>query len=253
MACTTFHHLLALVAFCIQLCLRSEKSVGPFTATARRLPRFVSHVDDVRWKHYLQLVYGNAFKLSDREVLDLDGFEFFYLDYAAASGLNLSDYALDGSCPTATTIFQPERTLRRNLKRACWRRVDKKGYPHSPCQGERGFAPTASHTWVEVTHCALRSYETDYWTYRSRGSGIWLNTGRTVVYRDHDESRGNRSWTSFHSRQYAMPEYRCAPMEIVFTGPRGANVCGGITGLRHGFHAEHPFLCNASNACLRLP
>lgn len=220
---------------------------------ARSLPRFVSRVSDARWNRYLKRVYGNDFSLTEGEVLDLGAFDFFYLDFAEASGLDLTDFALAGSCSTGTGIFQPPRTLRRNLKSACWRRKDKKGYPHDPCPGARGFVPTLPNTWVEVTHCALRSYEREYWTYRSRGSGIWLNTQRTIVYRDHDDGRGNESWRAFDSRQYVMPEYPCAPMEVVFAHGHGAETCGGITGLRRGFRAEHPFLCNASNSCLQLP
>lgn len=219
----------------------------------RTLPRFVTRVDDPRWKNYLQRVYGPDFGLHDGEALDLNEFDFLYVDWMVLSGLQPESFALgDKKCATRSDIFQADLTLRRNLRTTCWNRFDSNGYPHDPCGGTV-FSPIPPHTWVEVTHCAVRSWERAYWTYKSRGSGIWLNTGRTIVYRDHDASNGNDTWTEFDSRQYLMPEYRCAPMEIVFSNAHGAETCGGIVGLRQGFRADRPMRCNVSNACLSLP
>lgn len=230
--------------------LRSRSTDG-----RRRLPRFTSVIDDTKWESYLKMVYGDTFALPENETLDVDDFDFFYLDFLEASGLNIEEFSLSSSgCNTRTDVFQPDRTLRRNLKNVCWNRIDSRGYPHDPCVDAQGFVPTPSNTWVEVTHCAVRDWEELYWTYRSRGSGIWLNTGETVVYQDHDTSGWNiEKWRGLDSLQYIMPEWACAPMEMVFTNGRGAETCGGISGLREGGKAERPFTCNASHKCLQLP
>ena len=242
--------MLAMGCFVIACVIVGRQSVSH----KHTLPRFVTRVDDPRWKNYLHRVYGPDFGLNDGEALDLNKFDFLYVDWMVSSGLQPEWFALgDKKCATRSDIFQPDLTLRRNLRTACWNRFDSKGYPHDPCGGHTVFTPIPPHTWVEVTHCSVRSWEREYWTYKSRGSGIGLNTGRTIVYRDHDASKGNDTWTQFDSRQYLMPEYRCAPKEIVFTNAHGAETCGGITGLRQGYRADRPMRCNASNACLSLP
>ena len=46
-----------------------------------------------------------------------------------------------------------------------------------------------NNTWAEVTHCGGSRFERDgAWHYVVKGSGIWLNTGRTIVFSTHDHA-----------------------------------------------------------------
>merc|ERR1719310_2004445 len=44
------------------------------------------------------------------------------------------------------------------------------------------WSPIPDNTWVEVTHTAVPSELSGSWAWRTRGSGIWYNTGRTKVF-----------------------------------------------------------------------
>merc|ERR1711959_654759 len=38
------------------------------------------------------------------------------------------------------------------------------------------------NTWIEVMHSAFPSEVTGMWCWRTRGSGIWFNTGKTITF-----------------------------------------------------------------------
>jgi hypothetical protein len=46
-----------------------------------------------------------------------------------------------------------------------------------------------NESWVEVTHCAGSVYERKgYWTYAARGSGLYVNIGRTIAFASHEDA-----------------------------------------------------------------
>lgn len=44
------------------------------------------------------------------------------------------------------------------------------------------WEPLPDNSWVEVAHAALPTELQSYWVWRSRGSGIWYNIGKTKVF-----------------------------------------------------------------------
>ena len=44
------------------------------------------------------------------------------------------------------------------------------------------YAPAPSGSWVEVAHAVLPTETVGAWTWRLRGTGIWANVGRTIVF-----------------------------------------------------------------------
>merc|ERR1719183_928521 len=44
------------------------------------------------------------------------------------------------------------------------------------------WKPLRDNTWVEITHTAYPTELSGYWVWRSRGSGIWYNIGKTKVF-----------------------------------------------------------------------
>ena len=253
---TTSVALLALIAASWGLLDPATILRPPTSTKLQRLPRFVGVVDDARWQAYLMRVYGKTFSLAPTEALDLDDFDIFYLDWLAAAGIDVWAYELasDDCCVSLGYIHTPNTTL--------WRRL----HPvHRP------FATVAAHTHIEVMHCFHATYERGYWTYHARGSGVWLDTGATIVFEDHDSGNANalapqqtnRSARmggaemldfshrhGFDSYQYRRAEYECAAHEVVFARGRGDDVCGGAA-LRAGFRAEREHKCDPRLRCVR--
>ena len=44
------------------------------------------------------------------------------------------------------------------------------------------WAPVPNHSWVEIFHRVVPTEVMGSWVWRQRGSGIWVNVGRTVVF-----------------------------------------------------------------------
>ena len=51
------------------------------------------------------------------------------------------------------------------------------------------YAPALSNAWTEVTHCAGSNFEgkAQPWFYVARGSGMFINLGRTMAFATHEE------------------------------------------------------------------
>lgn len=230
--------------------IRSSDISFQRTPKRERLPSFVGpHIGDARWRAYLHRVYG-SFSLLAGEKLDLDAFTFFYLDWLLEAGIDISKYEIGSDeCCSSNSFIKSNGTLWRGLQRA-----------------DHPYNMSKSDTWVEIMHCFHANWERGYWTYRARGSGVWMHTGASIVLRDHDSGHASAlaSWApkklhmadfaerhSFDSYQYLQPEYNCAPMELIFTHGDGNKVCGGAT-LRAGFRADHVYdQCNPSHQCIR--
>jgi len=51
------------------------------------------------------------------------------------------------------------------------------------------FKPAADGSWVEITHCGGGWNEKHaHWMYVARGSGLYVNVGRTIAFGSHEES-----------------------------------------------------------------
>lgn len=48
------------------------------------------------------------------------------------------------------------------------------------------YEPLPADTWFEVSHFALPTEYKGFWVSRTRGSGIWANTGRTSLFSNPD-------------------------------------------------------------------
>ena len=44
------------------------------------------------------------------------------------------------------------------------------------------WTPLPNNTWTEVAHGVFPTELAGFWSWRARGSGIWLNVGRTIVF-----------------------------------------------------------------------
>ena len=67
--------------------------------------------------------------------------------------------------------------------------------PHSPLvswfrrRPSTALKPASSHAWLEVSHCGGSTFEAQgAWLYATRGSALFVNVGRTRVFRTHAEA-----------------------------------------------------------------
>lgn len=44
------------------------------------------------------------------------------------------------------------------------------------------YEPLPDNTWVEITHTAYPTELSGYWVFRLRGTGVWYNIGKTIVF-----------------------------------------------------------------------
>lgn len=145
------------------------------------------------------------------------------------------------------------------------------------------FTPLADGTWAEVTHCAGGWNEAEgHWMYVARGSGLFVNIGRTRVFHTHDEAARaflpplNRCegemWCHYGHcvsqcdrelpnvlRAAALEGYtslqfihhcdmRCnvCGHELVLLGIPGGEACHPRISYRRGWNASLPCTCHAS-------
>ena len=45
-----------------------------------------------------------------------------------------------------------------------------------------GWAPLPNHSWTEIGHTVYPTELDGFWVWRTRGSGVWANVGRTIVF-----------------------------------------------------------------------
>jgi len=59
-------------------------------------------------------------------------------------------------------------------------------------------AAAPANTWVEVTHMVFPGDKGAIWYYMSVGSGVWIHTGNTAVYKDHPDMVSDMLGQSCH-------------------------------------------------------
>ena len=159
----------------------------------------------------------------------------------------------------------------------------------------RDHSPLANHTWVEISHCAstfgrraacgvLANWPCPPWFYVTRGSGVYLNIGRTLVAWSHEDAAahltGKAEWCgtcttllnllTFRARAMGYDtlqivghsDQTCGNMAIELVDVRaeglaelavcgGGHAQGGTSGgvvLRSGWRASEPCICVESRA-----
>jgi hypothetical protein len=217
------------------------------------LPRFTGEVTSAEWACYLRSVYGERVCLGPSETIDLSRFQILYVPFMQQCGLNVSKFHLPGVArpyvpSKGDRCCTPKGAIRLNVG-------------HKPL---RRHAAHTNNTWVEVTHCARGLIEAGFWLYALRGSGVFVNIGRTTVFSQHREALrsvlaplgvckssqcvdyhvGGRDdfWKTMHplcatmrargfdSVQFSFSETWLLPMELFLTGFSGTHTCGPNAG-----------------------
>lgn len=231
--------------------LVEQKSNVPFSMRKQlRLPQFVGSVTLSEWACYLHAVYGERIRLNANERLDIQQFQILYIKQLKLCGVNLSDYSLPRAIHRRKGCCIPPGTIQLNGPRP--------GHVHKTY---------ASRKWIEITHCTRGLTEAGYWMYALRGSGVFVNVGRTIVFDRHGDalrkvvaprgicqSKGcadhrvggkDSFWKTMHplcatlrangynSVQFRRSEWSPLPMELFLTDLSGTHTCGPTLGLVH--------------------
>lgn len=140
---------------------------------------------------------------------------------------------------------------------------------HPPPFGINGHG-LPSDTWIEVTHHVSLRETVGSWFMFSAGSGIWLNTGKTIIFQDHPESyhsfcptwpckgrdyvtmsaeAARLGYTTVQFLRHPDVQWKCKMgvmnIEIVHVGLTGGGSCPGNANVfRTGWNADKPCQCD---------
>ena len=118
----------------------------------------------------------------------------------------------------------------------------------------------ANHSWAEVTHCSSHIEDQSLWFYMTRGSAIFVNVGRTIAFRDHQDAAlffgvygditnvpAAAAAAGYDSIQYTEHCEGCrCDHELLFTRARGTGACPQGVAFRTGVNASQACTCQAA-------
>lgn len=125
-------------------------------------PRFQNLTElqaDKRWSTYFKLVFGEV-----PSTFPVCTFDFWVLNETAYEKAGLSN--------TRTIISNPKTVKEGDL----FRQNENLQIYHGK------WEPAPNHSWVEVQHMVFPTEVDGMWVWRTRGSGVYANVGRTVVF-----------------------------------------------------------------------
>jgi len=127
---------------------------------------------DHAWASYFEYIYG---ALPTR-------FPVCVFDFHALSAKALAEFGVNstGLLPAPKMPTNPGRypPVFQDLKEGDLYPGGQLGYQifHST------WEPVPPNGWVEVTHTVIPSEVSAFWAWRQKGSGVWFNVGRTIVF-----------------------------------------------------------------------
>lgn len=131
---------------------------------------------------YFRLLYG-----SDVPTLNVNDFlklDILYTELLEKVGINI-DFLNDFSCPESDNI--PMIHMSSFLNTGGFDFPNSIWLYHKP-----PYKPAESDTWIEVTHCSshvsILDEQKGAWFYLAKGSNIFINIGRTIVFKDHPDA-----------------------------------------------------------------
>lgn len=175
--------LCGVAVLCLLWLVATQHSAAPVSATCLGdWPSFRTRAEleaHTAWSRYIHGVYGalpphEAFPMCVGELWQL------YTVGLEATGAippaPLSDCPPDGGTVDGARYERHSRLSPPNLTWSWHAAPD-------------GFAALPSDTWVEVLHKGgIADEHVGAWFLTARGSGIWLHTGRTLAFDDHDDA-----------------------------------------------------------------
>uniref|UniRef100_A0A7S0IMV8 Phospholipase B-like n=1 Tax=Calcidiscus leptoporus TaxID=127549 RepID=A0A7S0IMV8_9EUKA len=128
-------------------------------------PRFSSlaELQASAWASYIEAAYGEL-----PSVFPVCMYDMWALDKAAFDGAGLNT--------SRTIVTDPKAVKEGDLFVQSALGFFGYGIYHSH------WAAAKDNTWIEVAHAVLPTEWTGAWTWRLRGSGVWVNVGKTIAF-----------------------------------------------------------------------
>ena len=159
----------------------------PLKCVKADIPVFeaTSEFNTSQWASYITTLYGN----DSSPVLDVHSLTMLYVEKLMKSGIKLRTAPDECLCRAEKGIVTHSGRGRRGKPFAAW------DPPNTLWQWDYDRAALRSHSLMEVTHCTAakkkdaRNRELyGAWFYRTRGSGIFLDIGRTRAFDSHEDA-----------------------------------------------------------------
>ena len=136
------------------------------------------NVDDSRLTTYLTRLYGT------RSLLAAPNIDLGLVYRPESLGITLAAVPSNHRlrlCPKNTSVAYADFNVHAPLMHD-----DGEYVAWYPRPRNAASVPLQNNSWAEVTHCSGSKFETaGAWHYVVKGSGIWINTGRTIVFTTH--------------------------------------------------------------------
>lgn len=132
--------------------------------------------------NYFTLLYGQGVPtMTVKDFLKLD---ILYKELLEKVGININ-FLNNFSCPE--TDNTPMINMSSFLNTGGFDVPNSIWLYHKP-----PYKPVKSNTWIEVTHCSshvsILDEQKGAWFYLAKGSNIFINVGRTIVFKDHPDA-----------------------------------------------------------------
>lgn len=136
-------------------------------------PRFesVDQLSQSKWGIYIQEVYG---ALPTEYPVCIFDFSMLYPEALSKAGI-------DVNITTKTSGFVDGDLISDKAMHAGW----SLGHYWLTLYHSK-WQPLASNTWFEIQHIAVPWEADGFWAFRARGTGVWANSGNTIVLPDGD-------------------------------------------------------------------
>ena len=85
--------------------------------------------------------------------------------------------------------------------------------------------PSPNDTWIEVVHCPRQGWRGPMWLFHAVGSGIWLNTRRTLIF---DDPTANVREALFNMTYVRWLTDRYDTLQIIKPPGDGGTGCWGV-------------------------
>ena len=154
---------------------------------------------DPTWSSYYRTLYGEL--PSDPESFPLCTGDAWVLYDSILNQSNVTEIPdMKYECPAPQNALEGQRYATNNPFSPAG--LTWSWHPSAPNNTHAPWAPFPNNTWVEVMHRGYLSDEkTGAWFYYARGSGIWINLGKTIAFESH-----NQAYAYFNSSNVTYPQ-----------------------------------------------
>jgi hypothetical protein len=254
-----FFIVMSLVEYCTQEVnmTAAGNDVDLDFATEGKLPRF-GCLDELRPSRFFAYLKSHYDAEPDEEWFPIDLSTFAVLDKKALYEAGLTSYPVkEHNCPDQVGQMTNQFV-----------NDDYNDYSYVYIRQSPPFEAAQDNAWVEVIHHKETHESWASWNYIMKGSGVWVNVGKTVVYQQHVDcaldilgvnvdpdydtfeeicaAAREKQYDSIQFLSHADQECGNGAAELVLLHGTGTYACQGLgeDDIRVGWTHDRPCKCN---------